>query len=57
MNYSPISLAIVIDANTALRAVMPIRQDREVKILREWHQNSWDDPKHTMDFIWHWQRV
>ena len=40
MNYSPISLAIVIDANTAVRAVMPVSQEREVKKLKEWHQNN-----------------
>ncbi len=39
MNYSPTSLAIVVDANTTVRAVMPIRQEREVKKIKEWHEN------------------
>lgn len=40
MNYSPIPLAIVIDANTAVRAVMPIKQEQEVIKFKEWHQNK-----------------
>ena len=39
MNYSPIPLAIVVDANTAVRAVMPIKQEQEVAKFKEWHQN------------------
>jgi predicted nucleic acid-binding protein len=40
MNYSPIPLAIVVDANTAVRAVMPIEQEQEMIKFKEWHQNK-----------------